>query len=549
MANINEKPTGFATEKPDHIMISINGDAKTQMAITWRTDMSVCDGYIEYREENSDKIFKKDSENLVFKSDRDESFIHTAIADGLKPATKYFYTCGDKNNRSEEYFFTTEEENLEKFTFVAISDQQQGNFYGQDYSKIQSFLLKILEKHPEIKFIVTGGDNTDCGQHVVQWNGALAGMKGIMEYRPLMMTLGNHDNRGFKNYETGEGRYYAEPAEFFDTQFKMAYADNGPKNWKTENYSFDYGNVHFCIMGINGPDEVGEWIKEDIGSSDKTWKIGAYHFPIYYSNPAGQNFDAFPWMREGVDMCDIMLAGHEHNFSRTFPIKNDEIFSKPSEGTIHYMISTAGGGTPGCNSQQSVFHAAFYPQEVTERPSFALFEVDGKKMKITSYLGLDGDIEKDIVDEVIIDKEKDEILPHALAPVYRADFPRMVFKGMLVGIGGRAAFPEKKDGIWFAPLSVVFQSNGAYVAKEKGKMTLGIYGKKATFTESSDIAILENGEEVKLEAPVYRGQSGLLYVPAVSGSEIFGFRCVYVEHNNFLFWEHESESIPLFEQP
>ncbi len=549
MVIINEKPMGHATEKPDHIMLSINGDARYQMAITWRTDMTVPTGYIEYREENTDKVIKKDAENLVFKSDRDESYIHTAIADGLKPGTMYFYTCGDENNRSEEYFFTTEEDNLEKFTFVAISDQQQGNFYKQDYSKIQSFLLEILKRHPEVKFIVTGGDNTDCGQHVVQWNGALAGMKGIMEYRPLMMTLGNHDNRGFKNYETSEGRYYAEPAEFFDTQFKMAYPYNGPENWKTENYSFDYGNVHFCVMGINGPDEVGEWIKEDVGSSDKTWKIGTYHFPIYYSNPAGHNFDAFPWMREGIDMCDIMLAGHEHNFSRSFPVKNDAIFAKPSEGTIHYMLSNAGGGAPGCNSQQSIFHAAFYPQEIENRPSYALFEVDGKKMKITSFLGVEGDIEKDIIDEVIIDKEKDEILPHAMPPVYLERHPRMVFKGMLVGLGGVDACPDKKDGNWYAPLSVVFQSVGAFVEKEAGKMTLGIYGKKATFTEGSDIAVLENGEEVKLDAPVYRGRRGLLYVPAFSASEIYGFRCVYVEHNNFMFWEHESENIPLFEQP
>ena len=160
MANINEKPMGYATEKPDHIMISINGDAKHQMAITWRTDMSVSDGYIEVREENTDEIIRKDSENLVFRSDRDESYIHTAIADGLKAGTKYFYTCGDDKNRSEEYFFTTEEENLEKFSFIAISDQQQGNFYQQDYSRIQKYILAILEKHPEVKFIVTGGDNT-----------------------------------------------------------------------------------------------------------------------------------------------------------------------------------------------------------------------------------------------------------------------------------------------------------------------------------------------------------------------------------------------------
>ena len=78
MAEINGKPTGFATEKPDHIMLSINGDAKHQMAITWRTDMTVSTGYVEIREENTEDIVRKDAENLVFTSDRDESCIHTA---------------------------------------------------------------------------------------------------------------------------------------------------------------------------------------------------------------------------------------------------------------------------------------------------------------------------------------------------------------------------------------------------------------------------------------------------------------------------------------
>ena len=540
-----EQKKNFATEKPDHIMLSINGDARYNMAITWRTDMSAPTGYIEYREENTDEVVKKECQSLVFKSDLDETYIHTAIASELKAGTKYYYTCGDEKNRSEEYYFTTQEENLEKFSFIAISDQQQGNAFEQDYSKVQNFLLEVFRRHPEAKFLVTAGDNTDCGQHVVQWNGALAGMKGIMEYRPLMMTLGNHDNRGFKDYQKGEGRFYAEPATFFDTQFKMAYPYNGPENWKTENYSFDYGNVHFCIMGINGPDEVGEWLKEDL-NNDKTWKIGSYHFPIYNSIPEGQNFDAYPWMREGIEMCDIMLAGHEHNFSRSFPIKNDEIFAKPSQGTIHYMLSTANGGGPGSLTIHSVFHAAFYPQaDDRYTPSYALFEVDGKKMKITSFNGLDGEI----IDEVIIDKEKDEILPHALPPVYPRNEPRMVYKGDVIGLCATDNEPEEKDGIWFVPLSIVIGYVGGYVAKEKDKMTLGVYGKKFTFTEGSDIAVSEDGKEFKIEAPVYRGRRGLLYVPAISSSELYGYRCTYVEHNNFIFWEHTDESTPIFEQP
>ena len=45
------KPARGSTPQPDHIMISIYGDAKTSMAVTWRTSTDVEYGYAEYREE------------------------------------------------------------------------------------------------------------------------------------------------------------------------------------------------------------------------------------------------------------------------------------------------------------------------------------------------------------------------------------------------------------------------------------------------------------------------------------------------------------------
>ena len=67
MAETINKPAGFPTEKPDHIMLSVNGDATKQMAVTWRTDITVSCGFIEYREENTDNVVRKGAENLVFK--------------------------------------------------------------------------------------------------------------------------------------------------------------------------------------------------------------------------------------------------------------------------------------------------------------------------------------------------------------------------------------------------------------------------------------------------------------------------------------------------
>ena len=36
----------FAGKAPDHIMVSISGDAKTSMSVTWRTDTSIAGGFL-----------------------------------------------------------------------------------------------------------------------------------------------------------------------------------------------------------------------------------------------------------------------------------------------------------------------------------------------------------------------------------------------------------------------------------------------------------------------------------------------------------------------
>ena len=541
MVDYRKKPPRGSMPQPDHIFISFNGDAKTSMAVTWRTSIDVTSGYALCRKDGTDEYMRYDADSDVFESDIDISNMFWARMTNLEPGTKYYYTVGNDEFRSDEFYFTTEEENAESFKFICVSDQQSGEPHDlPDYSGFNEFLNSVLAENPDTKFILTGGDNTDCGQHEVQWNGAFSGLKGIVEHIPFMMTLGNHDNRGFEDYKNGIGRYYSEPAEFFGKQFKGSYPYNGPEGWKTENYSFDYGNAHFNVLGVNGPEDVNEWLKVDVPASDKIWKFGSYHFPIYYTGPELANDDAYPMMREGVELLDVIFSGHEHNFSRSFPIKNESIFDKPSQGTVHYELGNSNYNPPGTATVKKVWHAAYYPQ--TERvAAVAIVEVFKDRVELTTKLN-DGRI----VDSCVIDKEKDEIRPYALAPFYRR--PRIFYKGTDLGLGQRELFPEQKDGIWYAPLSVMFNAICAEVVKEKGKVTLGIYGKRATFTENSDVAMTDDGE-VKLVAPVYRGNRGQLYIPVESVVSCFDMKWNYAEKNNFISIEHVSEDIPYTEQP
>ena len=535
-----KKPVRGSGDSPDHIMLSVRGDAATTMTVTWRTRIENTDGYVLYWADGSDTVLRCDAETDVFQSDIDRSSMFWAHLEGLKPDTKYFYTCGSDAFRSGTFWFTTAPEKLTKFKFICVSDQQKGEpFDCPDYSWFNGFLKRVLKEHPDTRFILTGGDNTDCGQHEVQWNGAFSGLVGVTEYVPFMMALGNHDNRGFRDYRNGVGRYYSEPAEFFSKQFKGSYPDNGPENWKTENYTFDYGNVHFAVLGVNGPEDVNAWMIDDLTKTKQTWKIGVYHFPICYSGSNLQNYDAYPVMREGFELLDLVFSGHEHNFARSFPLRCEELHAEPSKGTVHYMLGNSNQNPPGTRSVPKVWHSAFYPQE-EKCAMVCIVEVDGERLTLTAQLD-DGRI----ADRCVIDKAKDEILPYALPP--RFNRTRMMYRGMDPGILAAPTPCCQKDGVWFAPLATLITFAGGSAEKTKGQVSLELYGHTAVFTEGSDTAQTDRGE-MRLPAPVFRGERGQLYIPA-EGCRAFEMRWAFSPYNNFLSFEHESEDRPVTAQP
>ncbi len=533
----------FATPQPDHIMVSFFDDPRSNMAITWRTSADVPSGYAELHKENGER-FRVSAVTKVFKSDVNISHIHFARCTGLESGTRYYYTIGDDERRSEEFYFDTQPENLDAFSFICISDHQKDDdHYNQDYSTINDSLKSVLSRHPQVKFIYTAGDNTNCGQHEIQWNAMFEGMKGIIEHIPYMMTCGNHDNRGFEFYFPEEkNRYYAEPADFFNTQLELSYPDNGPEGWRPENYSFDYGNAHFVVYGVNEPELVNEWASRDIDSCGKKWKFGSYHFPIYYSGANLSNDDGYPMTRESMEKLDVLFSGHEHDFSRTYPIKNEELFDRPSQGTIHYELGNGNFNPPDTKTSCKIWHCSWFPQE-EDVSAYALVEIDGDTAHITSHLS-DGRIS----DECFIDKDKDEIIPRRLAPVFGPGRTRMFYKGMDPGLGAARCLPVNKDGIWFISAGTLVSFIGGDVLREKGRMTLSVYGKSAVFTEGGITASTGAGDYT-LSAPVFRGGAEQLYVPVDDVCKIFGMKWAYAKRNNFITIESSNESEPAPTQP
>ena len=83
------KPVRGSTEQPDHIMLSIKGDAAASMTVTWRTCTDIKEGYVLYHEDGSSEVMRADAATEVFKSDIDISNMFWADLTGLNPDTAY----------------------------------------------------------------------------------------------------------------------------------------------------------------------------------------------------------------------------------------------------------------------------------------------------------------------------------------------------------------------------------------------------------------------------------------------------------------------------
>ena len=526
---------------PDHIMLSIKTDSAHAMTVTWRTSTDIEDGFALYRNAGGGEWRQAEAKTNTFKTDMDESRYFFADMTGLEADTVYEYTVGNDEYRSEAFTFRTARESFDKFSFLCVSDIQTGCAEPPaDYTVLGQVLKKALEEHPEVEFILTAGDNTNCGGTDIQWTGLFEGIKDIVCRVPFMMALGNHDGFAFEDYYTCKGKFYPDLPDYFYNQFLYSYPHNGPEPYPVVNYSFDYGNAHFCISGVTAYEKMNEWMISDNASSDKTWKLGVHHFPICYSGAALENEDSYPALRDGLESCDIVFSGHEHCFARSFPRRKDGLYDKPSEGTVHYNVGSGNRNPPGARVLNKVWNAVVYNHE-EDLSMFSVVDIDGAKCTLTAFVE-DGRI----IDRCVIDKENDEITPIRPAPVFNK--PRLVYKGYDLGLCNEKTLPQKINGEWYIAPGPLVSFTGGETERTPGKITLRVFDCEATFEENSRTVQTAEGE-FTMSAPCLRLERGQLFAPLDGVCRALNMHPFIFEHNNFITLESENEERPVPVQP
>ncbi len=276
---------------------------------------------------------------------------YAALTD-LEPGTEYLYICGDEEHNvfSEVYSFTTQDENQQDVTFLHYSDSQDANNNGTIWA---AGLKHGFTEYPETDFVLHTGDIVQEGGLETLWNQMLGNAAPYLKNSVLEGVAGNHDYWEAYTYYATECAY-----SHFNIDLPLQNTAYGMY------YSFDYGDVHFAVLNTGDTMETGDmgltdsqisWLKEDLLSTDKKWKVIAMHNPLYspgkYGSDTGYNAVAKNLRNQlnGLfSQCgvDLVLTGHDHVYSRTYPItaEGETITGTRTrtENGIEYMVNPQG---------------------------------------------------------------------------------------------------------------------------------------------------------------------------------------------------------------
>ena len=274
------------------------------------------------------------------------AYIHKVWLENLQPGQTYRYRIASQDSQSRTFKFRTAPTDAQNTTFIVYGDNRAN-------AKVHRQLIKRMIKE-KVDFVVNCGDLVPNGDKYEQWNSQFfTPIKDLAESVPIYTIKGNHEGSN-GNYE----KLLVPPG-------------------RTNNFSFDYGPVHFfCTDNSNykktDANEALRRIDADLRNSRAAWNFVTYHVPSV-DFAAHWSAWGYPNMlaRLAAMPVDFVITGHSHLYERFRPV------APPAQGNGSYVtyITTGGGGAPLKPIVKSEFHAV-----AASTYHFCLFKIDGNKL-------------------------------------------------------------------------------------------------------------------------------------------------------------------------
>lgn len=347
----------------------------TVMTILWQTN-SQANSTIEWGKTDS----CSDGRAVVFEKNsghNEHQFSYTIT--NLTPASRTYYKVIVDGVNYNGSFLAAPDNSAESLTFYAYGDTRSNpGIQERVISRMMADIKDELDKRQT--FCLHAGDWVDAGNIEYGWdedyfNRSCPITQAFLSKLPVMGCCGNHERTG----------------ELFRKYWLYPFKSKG-HNY----YSFDYGPVHVAVVDQysaefeNGSAQY-EWLKQDLNSSMKFWKIVMFHEPAWSATAFNESenetedfvedesenepedestifitrHDLAPLFKEmGVS---VVISGHKHLYARC------------EVNGIQY-ITLAGGGAPLYNPS---FDAP-YLVVAAKAYHFARFDISGNEMKVTA---------------------------------------------------------------------------------------------------------------------------------------------------------------------
>ena len=443
---VTTEPTvsGFAANV--YNLVSSFSEASSDRLFAWTASAEYIGSdamAIKYREKGAADWTTVDATRTVENTKVDaEDYFKAEIKD-LKANTEYEYMIGKKessdteNDWSKIYTFTTASQNVGDFQFIAIGDTQ-GWGWKEHFQYAKAAIDSAMAEVPNAAFILNTGDMVDSGYEAYQWKRYFKALGDYGATIPNFAAIGNHDTRNAKDVVTNDDKnnyfsFYVNHPDAPENAFVMAddvyegLSASGKvqaDNFNETIYSYDYGDAHFVVLHSGTYVNTGNrtyiddkaffdaqraWLERDLQASDATWKIVMLHEATY--SPEGTNNTDRLYINDILENCgvDLVIEGHHHLLTRTYPIKNGEIVTKANPDVIEKgsgtVYMTIGATTP---SHDNIIGKTIVEEMATAitpdntQSTYTVVSIEGNDLVLTTK-----QVNGLVLDSFVIEGEKD----------------------------------------------------------------------------------------------------------------------------------------------
>lgn len=224
------------------------------------------------------------------------------------------------------------------------------------------------------------------------WDAWFTQVEPVARATPWLPALGNHETyivpSGVESLVTGQlptrGPINPE-VEATKARFQLP-GDELSWSWTVGGVHVVSIDTFWTSFAPGAPEAL--WLAEDLAANaDADWTIVFLHEPPYSSNMAhGSSEDVRAVLAPIVEAAgvDLVIAGHDHHYERTWPLRGDAVVKNSTAGAGTIYMVTGGGGA-------SLYTELAEPQpewSAARAPEFhvTLVEANATRLTVTAVL-------------------------------------------------------------------------------------------------------------------------------------------------------------------